>query len=176
MILGAVLAGGKSTRFGSDKALAKLGARTLIEHAIAGLQPCCDEVIVVGRSDAPVRTIPDWPRPDCGPLAGVAAALREASRGGFASVITSGVDSFDLPGDLVSLLSPPPAFLDSQPVVGHWHADARTAAESILMSEGRHSMRAFAEMVCATSVKASSKPANINTPADLGAVESKHGL
>ena len=34
MILGVVLAGGKSTRFGSDKALAELGGRTLLARAV----------------------------------------------------------------------------------------------------------------------------------------------
>ena len=34
MILGAVLAGGKSTRFGSDKAVAVLGGETLLMRAV----------------------------------------------------------------------------------------------------------------------------------------------
>src|SRR3546814_3555756 len=37
--LGAVLAGGRSSRFGSDKALAMLGGRTLLDHAQAALRP-----------------------------------------------------------------------------------------------------------------------------------------
>jgi len=49
MILGAVLAGGQSSRFGSDKALAALGGRTLLERAVASLETHCDGVIVVGR-------------------------------------------------------------------------------------------------------------------------------
>ena len=52
-LLGAVLAGGRSERFGSDKALARLGGRTLLEQAVEALGAQCDAVIVVGREDAP---------------------------------------------------------------------------------------------------------------------------
>ena len=37
-ILGVVLAGGKSKRFGSDKASIKLGNQTLIEHTISKIE------------------------------------------------------------------------------------------------------------------------------------------
>ena len=33
-ILGVVLAGGKSKRFGNDKTIAKLGNKTLLDHTI----------------------------------------------------------------------------------------------------------------------------------------------
>src|SRR3546814_5673419 len=58
--LGAVLAGGRSSRFGSDKALAMLGGRTLLDHAQAALRPHCDALIVVGRGEG----LADWPQPD----------------------------------------------------------------------------------------------------------------
>lgn len=169
MILGAVLAGGRSSRFGSDKALAEIGGATLLERAVAALERQCDSVIVVGRSDAPVETVPDWPRPDCGPLGGIAGALRHAETRGFASVLTCGVDSLDLPADLLESLSPGPAFLASQPVIGHWPATAFAAVRTILEGEGRHSMRAFAEAIGARAVEAEGAPRNINTLADLKA-------
>ena len=49
MILGAVLAGGLSTRFGSDKALAELDGHTLIARAVDALSGWCEYVVVVGR-------------------------------------------------------------------------------------------------------------------------------
>ena len=67
MILGAVLAGGKSSRFGSDKALAELDGHTLIARAVNALSGFCEDVIVVGRETAPAPTIPDWPRAGHGP-------------------------------------------------------------------------------------------------------------
>ena len=60
MILGAVLAGGKSSRFGSDKALAEIAGHTLIAQAVDALAGWCDHVVVVGRETAPAPTLPDW--------------------------------------------------------------------------------------------------------------------
>ncbi len=171
MILGAVLAGGKSSRFGCDKALAELDGRTLMARAVDGLSGFCDHVIVVGRDIAPAPAIPDWPRPDMGPLGGIAAALRYAQDKGYDTVLTCGVDSVALPPTLLSDLSPAPAYLETQPVIGHWESNNASVVSAILQSEGRHSMIAFAKAAEARAVKSEDAPANINTPADLAAME-----
>jgi molybdopterin-guanine dinucleotide biosynthesis protein A len=180
VILGAVLAGGLSTRFGSDKALAELGGRTLLARAVDTLTGFCEYVVVAGREMAPAPTLPDWPRAGMGPLAGIAAALHLAQDESYEAVLTCGVDSVQLPENLLELLSPAPAYLEDQPVVGLWPAGACATLERILESDGRHSMRAFAEAVGARAVKTPSQSANINTPADLarfGAeMEQRHGL
>ena len=67
MILGAVLAGGKSTRFGSDKALAEFDGQTLIARAVDALSGWCEHVVVVGRETAPAPTLPDCPAAGMGP-------------------------------------------------------------------------------------------------------------
>ena len=174
--LGAILAGGESSRFGSDKALAQIDGTTMLERAVALLTACCDAVIVVGRDTASVRTIADWPRGGMGPLGGIAAALRFAEDEGFAEVLTIGVDCPDLPENLPALLSPAPAVLASQPVIGLWPVSARTAVETILTGTGRHSLRSLAEATGARMVRTAEAPANINTPADLNAWEQRHGL
>ena len=171
MILGAVLAGGLSTRFGSDKAMAQLDGRTLLARAVDTLGGWCDHVVIVGRERGPAPCIPDWPNAQMGPLGGIAAALRQAQDCDYDSVLTCGVDSLDLPEDLLHRLSPAPAFLATQPVIGHWQADAAAIVEAILHGEGRHSMKAFATAAGARSVDLASAPANINTPADLAALE-----
>ena len=74
-ILGAVLAGGRATRFGRDKALALLGEATLLDHALASLASHVDALVVIGRGHAPVPTAPDLPSPALGPLGGIAGAL-----------------------------------------------------------------------------------------------------
>ena len=176
MILGCVLAGGQSTRFGSDKALAELHGHTLIARAVDALSGWCEYVVVVGRELAPAPTLPDWPRPGMGPLAGIAAALHLARDENYAAVLTCGVDSAVLPDDLLDLLTPAPAYLADQPVIGLWPADALEAIEAVLLGEGRHSMRQFAEAIGARPVKLAAKPANINTPADLAALERRDGL
>ncbi len=175
MILGAVLAGGQATRFGSDKALAELGGHTLLAHAVDALSGWCDHVIVVGRERAPAPTLPDWPRPGMGPLAGIAAALHHARDEGYEAVLTCGVDSAELPEGLLGLLSPAPAFLADQPVIGLWPASAAETIEEILLGDGKHSMMRFAEAIGARPVKTKAKPANINTPADLAEAEKRHG-
>ena len=176
MILGAVLAGGLSIRFGSDKALAEVAGHTLIAQAVDALAAACDHVIVVGRETAPAPTLPDWPAAGMGPLGGLAAALRHAQDAGYAEVLTCGVDSLGLPEDLVALLSPAPAFLADQRVIGLWPASAAATVCAILESDGLHSMFAFIEALGARAVKSPHKPANINTPADRAAAETRHRL
>jgi len=102
-----------------------------------------------------------------GPLGGIAAALRHAQDEDYASVLTCGVDSVGLPGDLLQILGPAPAYLETQPVVGHWNSEAVSIVQAILQSEGRHSMQAFARAAGARAVKSAGAPVNINTPADL---------
>ena len=176
MILGVVLAGGQSTRFGSDKALAELNGRTMLSGAIEALSRWCEMVVVAGRSVAPAPTVPDWPCAGCGPLGGLAAGLRHAREHGFETVITCGVDSVDLPEDLSRVLSPAPACLARQPVIGHWPTACAVQAEQILLSDGRRSMFGFARLIGAREVNIERIPANINTLADLAAAEKRHGI
>ena len=176
MILGCVLAGGLSTRFGSDKALAELGGHTLLARAVDALSGWCEHVVVVGRETAPAPTLPDWPQPGMGPLAGIAAALHLALDEGYDAVLTCGVDSAALPEDLLDQLSPAPAYVAGQPVIGLWPASASPALDVLLESEARHSMLAFAKALGARAVELPIKPANINTLADLKAAETRDGL
>jgi len=176
MILGCVLAGGQSSRFGSDKALAELHGRTLLSRAVDTLSGWCEHVVVVGRAEAPAPTLPDWPRPGMGPLGGLVAALHLATDEGYEAVLTCGVDAPHLPDDLPSLLAPAPAYLAAQPVIGLWPVSSVAAIEAILHGTGKHSMRALAEAIGARPVDLPAAPANINTPDDLRAVETHHGL
>lgn len=170
-VLGLVLAGGQSTRFGSDKALAEFDGQSLLARAVAALSAMCDNVVIAGRSEGPAQCIPDWPRAGMGPLGGIAAGLRHARKHGFDSVLSCGVDSAGLPDDLLTLLSPTSAYLENQPVIGHWSVDAASIVEALLQSEGRHSMIAFATAANARGLQSANAPANINTPADLAAME-----
>ena len=170
MILGVVLAGGLSARFGSDKALAMLGGSSLISLAADRLSGWCEQVVIAGRAHGPAPCIPDWPRPGMGPLGGIAAALHYARDAGFDAVLGCGVDSPGLPDDLPGLLNPAPAYCAGQPVIGLWPVAAGDAIEAILEGEGRHSMRAFAERIGARAVELPAELANINARSDLEAL------
>jgi molybdenum cofactor guanylyltransferase len=170
MILGAVLAGGRSSRFGSDKAMAELGGQTLLARAVDALSGFCEHVVVVGRETAPAPTLPDWPRPGMGPLAGIAAALHLARDEDYAAVLTCGVDSAQLPEDLLDRLGQPPACLADQPVIGLWPPGAIDRLEAILTGTELHSAYHFAEAIGAKMVSLPRPPANINTPADLASL------
>lgn len=176
MILGAVLAGGKASRFGSDKAVAMLGGETLLMRAVDLLSGWCEKVVVVGRDEAPAPTLPDWLGPNQGPLGGIAAALHDARDEGYDAVLTCGVDSIDLPENLLALLAPAPAYLADQPVVGLWPISSIKTIEQILRGDGRHSMRAFAEAIGARPVELERTTTNINTPEDLANAAMRHRL
>lgn len=171
-ILGAVLAGGLSSRFGSDKAQALLDGRRLIDHAIDILQGQCDAVIVIGRDEQDRPSCPDWPRPHMGPLGGIAGALSYAADAGYDAVLTCGVDSPSLPVDLAALLSPAPACLAAQPIIGLWPIASLPVLQTILLESQNHSVRHFAEHIGARSVGLAINPANVNTQADLAQLES----
>jgi molybdopterin-guanine dinucleotide biosynthesis protein A len=74
---GYVLAGGKSSRMGTDKALIEIGGIRLIAHALAKLRAVCAEVFVLGSNPELATYAPLVPdlHPGCGPIGGIDAAL-----------------------------------------------------------------------------------------------------
>jgi molybdenum cofactor guanylyltransferase len=86
-LFGFVLAGGKSTRMGTDKAALELEGQTLLEHALAILRQVAAEVAVLGGRQLygsyGVPVIEDI-YPGCGPLGGIHAALKQVARTGTA--------------------------------------------------------------------------------------------
>ncbi|TCM17755.1 molybdenum cofactor guanylyltransferase [Novosphingobium sp. PhB165] len=171
MILGAVLAGGQSSRFGSDKALAMLDGHSLLALAVDTLSGWCEYVVVTGRETAPAPTLPDWPAAGMGPLGGLAAAMRHAQDEGYTEVLTCGVDSGPLPDDLPERLGRAPAYLAAQPVIGIWPVSATATLEALLHSDEPHAMRRFAERIGARAIELPMAIANINTPEDLAALK-----
>jgi len=72
---GFILAGGKSSRMGADKAFLELGGKTLLERARGLVADVCGKVAIVGDR---ARFGPDAIEdifPDSGPLGGIHAAL-----------------------------------------------------------------------------------------------------
>ena len=50
-ILGVVLAGGRSKRFGNDKTIAKLGNKTLLDHTIEKIEKNFHEILIVSNNE-----------------------------------------------------------------------------------------------------------------------------
>ena len=81
-ILGVILAGGKSSRFGSDKSLIKLGNKTLLEHTIFKIEKNFPELLIVSNnnkikfSKKNIFVIKDCLDGHLGPLVGVLSAMK----------------------------------------------------------------------------------------------------
>lgn len=80
------------------------------------------------------------------------------------------MDAVILPRNLLDLLTPAPAFLAVQPVIGLWPASAAATIDTLLQRQERHSVQRFAELVGARKVDPGLTVPNVNTPADLSAL------
>ncbi|MGA2746525.1 MAG: molybdenum cofactor guanylyltransferase [Candidatus Sulfotelmatobacter sp.] len=76
-----ILAGGKSTRMGTDKAFVILDGRTLLARALDLARSVTSDVRIVGHAAkfAPFAPVVEDIFPGCGPLGGIHAALRISS-------------------------------------------------------------------------------------------------
>ena len=77
-ILGVVLAGGKSKRFGKDKTNIKLGNKTLIKHTLDKIKSKFNKIVVVSNSEVVKdhTIVKDCIDGHLGPLVGVLSAMK----------------------------------------------------------------------------------------------------
>jgi len=104
-ILGVVLAGGRSQRYGSDKAFADLGGTSLVQRAARTLLPLADHVVVVAN-DLERHALEGLPvRPDLvsgiGPLGGLHTAVAWAAEESLRGVIVLATDMPFVPTPLL---------------------------------------------------------------------------
>ncbi|UVO50314.1 molybdenum cofactor guanylyltransferase [Sphingomonas sp. SUN019] len=164
--LGAILAGGRSRRFGSDKAVALLDGVALIGRVIAALGPQVDALVVCGRTIDGYDCVADRPGPDLGPLGGLSAALHYARANGFDRVVSAPCDAPFLPVDLVARLAEPPCYVAAMPVIGLWPSSLSETLDRHLATADDRSMRSWAVIAGVRSVDLGALD-NVNTPADL---------
>lgn len=105
---GLLLAGGGSSRFGSDKALAEVDGATLLDRAEACLRAVCDGPVLVASGDGASRPgVGDGQVADlvagAGPLSAIAAGL-ERLEGVAAHTAVLAVDHVSPSADLLRLL------------------------------------------------------------------------
>ncbi len=85
-ILGVILAGGKSSRFGSNKSLSKLSNSKLIEHVINKINKYFSKILVVSNDsklildNSNIKIIKDCREGYLGPLVGVLSAMKYANQ------------------------------------------------------------------------------------------------
>lgn len=192
-VTGIILAGGRSSRFGSDKLAAELDGRPLLHHALDAVASVAGRILVMAAPgveppipvDLAIRVlVVHDPEPFEGPLAGLAAALTIVET---PTVLVAGGDMPRMvpavlhrlavavgPGRAAAVLEVPgrvqplPMALDTRP--------ALEAAETIIGRGGR-SLRDLLRDLRAASIPApvwlsldpaAATIADIDRPADLG--------
>jgi len=177
-----ILAGGKSRRFGSDKARALIDGVPLVSRLATTLSPVVSSTTVVAASagaydDLGLRTIGD-DVPGLGPAGGIVTALRHCLRErGSGWVIVSACDWSGVetgwverlrdgaPGGARAVLFDP-----GQPLFGLYHTDA-VPALAAAVETGSLRMQDLASELSPAIVPAPAGfvgAVNVNRPGDLG--------
>jgi molybdenum cofactor guanylyltransferase len=165
--LGAIIAGGQSRRFGSDKAAVLIEGKALIEHVADGLRPQVDALVVVGRLWPGLVSILDRPSAQMGPLGGLCGALHYAAQEGFDLVLTTGCDT--LPVADYSRLGEGevPTVVLGQRLSGLWPASLAEQLEAHLLAQTNWSVRHWMAMSRAAEVDLGVEFHNLNRTTDL---------
>ncbi|MFN3644035.1 MAG: molybdenum cofactor guanylyltransferase MobA [Gemmobacter sp.] len=179
-----ILAGGRSSRMGRDKALVPLGGRPMIAAVIARLAPQAAPLAISANGD-PARfaafglpVLPDAVPGHPGPLAGVLAAMDWAAGLGADAVVTVPVDVPLIPADLVGRLAAAGPFALAR-TPGGWQGACAlwpVGLRARLRADLGAGMRRLTDWARAQGAVAADFDdeaafANVNTPADLAGAE-----
>ncbi len=166
-LLGALLAGGKSSRFGRDKTVEHIDGKPLILHAYNALAACVEQLVICGRPWEDLVELKDRPEPGLGPLGGLSAALIYAQEHDFDAVLCSPADILGLtPQALHSLNGSTAAVFQDQHLIGYWPASYAAKLDVFLASGGR-AVWDWINLAGARHVMDPPGLTNINTPDDL---------
>jgi len=189
---GLVLAGGRSLRFGGEKAAALLAGKPLLLWAAERLQAACARVAVNARPGTeaealagPLPVLHDRPGDPDGPLAGVRAGLAWAERLGAARLAVCPCDAPLAPADLflrlIAAAGHGAAVAETpdgvQPQFAVWPVSALPLVERAVAG-GRHppTWRVLDELAAArVRFDAPAAFANVNTRDDLAALQARLG-
>jgi molybdopterin-guanine dinucleotide biosynthesis protein A len=183
-IAGAVIAGGRSSRMGQEKAFAMLGGQPLLAHVIARIAAQTDALFINANGD-PARfdgfgraVIPDLNNGIATPLAGLQACLQFAAAGHFDAVVTVPSDAPFLPRDLVRRLADRSARAaiarsggQDHFLTGLWSVGLRPELDRAIAQEGLVRVKDWTRRCQAVTVAWAVGPHdpffNVNTPEDL---------
>ncbi len=164
--LGAIIAGGTSSRFGSDKAAFEIAGVALIDHVAAALRPHVEAVVVAGRDWPGLTSVADRPQSLLGPLGGLCGALFYARNNGFDGVISAACDTLPLPVEII-FGDDTPVIVDTQPLIGWWPVGLSEQLELWLAGSQSRSVYRWAETVGAAYVTPLVPVYNLNDDADV---------
>lgn len=167
-LLGVVLAGGKSRRFGRDKATAIVDGTAMLDLVIQALAPQVDKVVISGHDWEGYTRIEDRPEGDRGPLGGLNGALAYARANDFDAVLSVPVDVLPVPVHLVALLGGNgPAVLEHQHLLGFWPSSCAEVLDAYLATASDVAFHRWLDHVKVRKIGERIKLFNVNTPADL---------
>jgi molybdopterin-guanine dinucleotide biosynthesis protein A len=190
-VYGLMLAGGRSSRFGREKAAVELAGRPMIAWVLDVLTPACVEVAISARletqacaygEEAGYMTLADDPADPEGPLAGLRAGLVWAHAQGAHALASAPCDTPFLPTDFVMRLADGWRPGDGArvavspqgpaPLCALWPVPAALDLIGETLAAGRHpSVRRVLETLRAVEVEFPDPRAfdNLNTPVDYTA-------
>jgi molybdopterin-guanine dinucleotide biosynthesis protein A len=172
-----VLAGGRSSRMGSDKARLELAGVPLLAALLERLRPHFDELLISARRpddylDFGVPVVPDS-EPDGGPLVGIVAALGAAqSDVCFICAVDNPALDVDLLGHLLRCSRRHPLVVPRvagrpEPLFAVYRRELREVAEALLATGERSPRALFAHRPPRWIDRGSSDPVpNVNTTAE----------
>jgi molybdopterin-guanine dinucleotide biosynthesis protein A len=191
-IVGMVLAGGRSVRFGGEKAAAELAGTPLLIWAARRLQRTCSAVAANVRPGTQAEAIAraaglpllyDVPGDALGPLAGVKVGLMWARDLGATALAISPCDVPLLPDDLYVRLGAAaaggPAMAETaagdQPLCALWPVSTLPKVAAALQGGAHPPTWRLLQTLGATRVRFEDEPAfaNVNTRADLADIAAR---
>jgi molybdopterin-guanine dinucleotide biosynthesis protein A len=191
-VAGLVLSGGRSSRFGGEKAAALLAGRPLLAWAVERLRASCALVAVSARPGSEAETLAgglpvlhDRPDDPDGPLAGVRAGLAWARRIGAGALAVSPCDAPLLPDGLYPRLiaaageggAAAAETVDGvQPLCAVWPVSALHRVEAAIAGGAHPPVRRLLEELGAARVRFDDAAAfaNLNTREDLARIAASH--
>lgn len=182
-IAGVIIAGGRSTRMGAEKALVMVAGKPILQHIVERIAPQVDALSLNANGDPfrfasiSVPVIADR-RGDIGtPLAGLHAGLHWTSSLGFDAMLSLPSDCPFLPRDLAARLGDGtlPCIASSggerHVLTGLWPAALLPSLEAALSEGGVFRVKDWAALVQARQVDWKTTPYdpffNVNTPEEL---------
>jgi molybdenum cofactor guanylyltransferase len=188
-VVGVVIAGGRSVRFGGEKAVAGLAGKPLLMWAAERLARSCVTVAINARPDTEAEALAraeglavlhDMPGDAAGPLAGVKVGLQWAQELGASAVAVSPCDVPLLPDNvfarLIEAAGAGAAMAETaerdQPQCAVWPVSALPKLTAALANGAHPPTWLMLESIGAVRVRFTPPEAftNINTRADLAAI------